>query len=655
MEDIDETMSHAVSEDAAAATDLRTTPTANAAITTTSNAATPASPATTAYDAAAAAAAAAAANKTRRSHRKSRNGCAECKRRHIRCDERRPVCSNCMSADRACVFPRAPGSSSSVTAAAAAAASPVSEGLAKNHGPNYQSHRATTSPHPQQHRLPSPSASSSSINGNGHTNGGGGSTPSPSSHISSVFNPRQDFPFGEVTGPLPRPSSSANFRRSNYTYYPNANSSIDTAPPTPQATHATGAASSPGHSLDSDGPASASIFTPFHLQVMHHIQTVMIQDQAINTNNHFQQIIDIAMRHAVDAPYLINEILALGVVHMAIQKENQIYQQQSQLQSQQQQQYDVSASAATTSHASTILPPLLPPHGSPSSTSSPASSSILPSMSPAASSCPMSAMAATAGPPSATATAAAAAVSNNSIIANLRHQATELQTRAVTNFTRLTAHLPPDDTATCIPRFLFSSTLSMHALADSLAELRAANADFHGFIDRFVDCFNLYRGILAVIQPTFQFLSDSELRPLLSVTREANLGIVEHGNECQPLLDLLRRSDLAASSLDACRLAVEKLQWAFNLHNNLPPDAGQHAVSAFSVIVSAEYVDVLRKHRPEALIILSYFAVLLHRSRNFWIFQNSGAIMIRAIATHIGSYWRDAMAWPLQVVETEGC
>ncbi|KAF4431771.1 Lysine biosynthesis regulatory protein LYS14 [Colletotrichum fructicola] len=42
---------------------------------------------------------------TRRSHKKSRNGCTECKRRHIRCDERQPSCANCEVAERACVFP----------------------------------------------------------------------------------------------------------------------------------------------------------------------------------------------------------------------------------------------------------------------------------------------------------------------------------------------------------------------------------------------------------------------------------------------------------------------------------------------------------------------------------------------------------------------
>ncbi|KAJ4200019.1 hypothetical protein NW759_015969 [Fusarium solani] len=37
-------------------------------------------------------------------HKKSRKGCLECKRRHIRCDEGRPICANCISARRKCEY-----------------------------------------------------------------------------------------------------------------------------------------------------------------------------------------------------------------------------------------------------------------------------------------------------------------------------------------------------------------------------------------------------------------------------------------------------------------------------------------------------------------------------------------------------------------------
>ncbi|KAL7654024.1 hypothetical protein ACMYSQ_008692 [Aspergillus niger] len=49
-----------------------------------------------------------------RVHKKSRNGCLECKRRHVKCDERHPICSNCHSAERVCEY----GSRSLLRAAA---------------------------------------------------------------------------------------------------------------------------------------------------------------------------------------------------------------------------------------------------------------------------------------------------------------------------------------------------------------------------------------------------------------------------------------------------------------------------------------------------------------------------------------------------------
>ncbi|KAG4429825.1 hypothetical protein IFR05_014696 [Cadophora sp. M221] len=55
----------------------------------------------------------------RRPHRKSRNGCLGCKKRHVKCNEGRPNCSNCMNADLACVYQnKAPPPSSSQSPAA---------------------------------------------------------------------------------------------------------------------------------------------------------------------------------------------------------------------------------------------------------------------------------------------------------------------------------------------------------------------------------------------------------------------------------------------------------------------------------------------------------------------------------------------------------
>ncbi|CEJ79928.1 Putative Sterol uptake control protein 2 [[Torrubiella] hemipterigena] len=461
--------------------------------------------------------------KTRRSHRKSRNGCAECKRRHIRCDERRPECSNCSIADRACAYPNA-----------APTATAASNQNRARKADQQQQRQDNVSPASSGHAVDpcsmvwTPAASDTAAgDGQMYLNNGYPQHPSKQYH-------QQQYSISD--------------------------------PPTPHTTD------SPGLASIAHSPHPGQ-FNAQHLMLLHHAVTDM-DHGGVGPPGQMQQIVSIAICRTTDAPYLIDEMLALSALHIASQ---------------------------------------LPDDASPQATRFGGAMSV-----PA-----------------------------------LQRLATELQTRAVTSFTRLTKGIAADDTETCVPRFLFSSILSLHSLAETLTVLRSDDVNFHSFIDRFVDCFHLHRGVRAVIQPTFQFLIQSELRPLLEITHQAVPHSQTPGGECVPLQELLSTSDLADANLQACRAAVEKLQWSFDLYNNLPDRNGPHAASGFSVMVQAEYVEVLRKHRPEALVILAHYGVLLHRCRRFWMFRDAGARMIHIIAKHLGSYWHKAMAWPLRVVEVE--
>ncbi|KAK0648921.1 hypothetical protein B0T16DRAFT_123230 [Cercophora newfieldiana] len=45
----------------------------------------------------------------RRAHKRSRNGCSTCKQRHIRCDEVKPICTNCLTRGGDCGYPELGG------------------------------------------------------------------------------------------------------------------------------------------------------------------------------------------------------------------------------------------------------------------------------------------------------------------------------------------------------------------------------------------------------------------------------------------------------------------------------------------------------------------------------------------------------------------
>lgn len=99
------------------------------------------------------------------------------------------------------------------------------------------------------------------------------------------------------------------------------------------------------------------------------------------------------------------------------------------------------------------------------------------------------------------------------------------------------------------------------------------------------------------------------------------------------------------------REAVHSLQWSFDMNRGLSVQNSPHAAVAFSVTAPIGYVDRLRKYSPEALVIMAYYGVLLHRCREYWVFGDAGERMVRAVGDHLGGYWGDVLGWPLGVVK----
>ncbi|KAK2596244.1 hypothetical protein QQS21_006336 [Conoideocrella luteorostrata] len=454
--------------------------------------------------------------KPRRSHRKSRNGCAECRRRHIRCDKHQPVCSNCTTAERSCFYPDAPRNTGRTSSSVVGG-----EGdLAHQDGQHQEEQEQEQEAHTETH----------------------GTLPVPPSFPSSF--------------PLPTRDESLNTHH------------LGVEPP----------------------PVSVEpSFSTTDLILFHHAETDM-DHAGIGPQGQLQQVLSIAVRHSLDAPYLLDQVLALAAVHLSMH-----------------------------------LP----------STSSPSINGQT-----------------------------SAEASPTSLISNLtrfglRDHATVLQNRAMASFNQLTSDtIHSDNPDAAVPRFLFSSFLSLHALAETLSVLRTEDLHLHRFIDSFVDCLNLHRGIRAATgEPLYKLLSQSnELRSMLetlNITSEANRNKSPQGTECDPIKTVLDSEDLSTASLRAYRATVDSLQQSFDMYSGLSVQHAPHAASAFSVTAPAEYADLLRKCSPEALVILAYYGVLLHRCRQYWMFRDVGARMVLCIANTLGTYWQDALAWPLQVVETE--
>ena len=67
--------------------------------------------------------------------------------------------------------------------------------------------------------------------------------------------------------------------------------------------------------------------------------------------------------------------------------------------------------------------------------------------------------------------------------------------------------------------------------------------------------------------------------------------------------------------------------------------------------ISPIYVEQLDQRRPEALVILAHFAVLLHRAADNWFIGDLGSQLIHRINSQLGAHWEEWLAWPNSMLQ----
>jgi len=226
----------------------------------------------------------------------------------------------------------------------------------------------------------------------------------------------------------------------------------------------------------------------------------------------------------------------------------------------------------------------------------------------------------------------------------LRHQATELQTCALSLF-----DVASDDKsiANIAARFLFASLLGNQVLHETLT---FRPDDFSLFLEKFVSYLRLTRGVHLQIQGgNWQSLLETGLRPLLEQGARLPPENSASAPECEALEALLKSSDLGPSSIQVYQRAVNQLKALFQLHRSPDPadiQSSRTLIFSWPVTVPIELADLIMQRRPEALAILAHYAGLLHQVRHIWIVGDGGQYMVDSIANYLGKYWEPWLVWP---------
>ena len=230
------------------------------------------------------------------------------------------------------------------------------------------------------------------------------------------------------------------------------------------------------------------------------------------------------------------------------------------------------------------------------------------------------------------------------------HEAVTLQTRAVSLFNATWSACPQVDQSNCVPILLFSSILGHHLLADTLAKRDPDG--LKAFITHYMQCVQMHRGTVTVAMSAWPLLMESKLEPILSWS-SGFTSRLPRGNHCQQLKDLIEAADgLGEEEKAACWPAIQRLQVGFDA--TLAEEERQanrnHMIFTWPMLVPPELTNLLAARRPEILVMLAYYAVLLHYGRNLWQVGNAGAYILGIIVDYLGLEWEHWLEYPREMV-----
>jgi hypothetical protein len=230
-----------------------------------------------------------------------------------------------------------------------------------------------------------------------------------------------------------------------------------------------------------------------------------------------------------------------------------------------------------------------------------------------------------------------------------RTESTRLQTRAISEFNAVQPELMGQN---YMAIFAFSSFLGHHSLFDTFS----CRGGITEVLDRFVQCLRLHHGVRTIAGNSWSKIHQMHphLLPKQDAPRIPLSG--EQEDECGRLKELIRGSSLANSSKEECVADVDLLQSMFESQRCAIEKQGSRrflVVQEWLVRVSVDFTDLVNQRRPEALVILAYYAVLLHRAKAYWVVGDSGSYLIRTITTHLGPYWAEWLRWPNKILDAE--
>jgi hypothetical protein len=239
-----------------------------------------------------------------------------------------------------------------------------------------------------------------------------------------------------------------------------------------------------------------------------------------------------------------------------------------------------------------------------------------------------------------------------------REEATQLQSHARRLFNETVRDLNPQN---IVPAFLFTAVLGIATFFETFHENEVKDNEMGVLFERIVQSIRLLQGVRAIVQSDgwWAFLNSSDIKDILV---EDSAGDVDWIDEVVERFKQFHVHVLEWEGLDeeqkmVCDEAVGHLITVYRSAfkdkdrcGTLHRDVSKYAIRWW-VLVPPAYTELLIQRKPEALVILGHFAVILHVFRGCWIVGDAGYKLLMLVEAELTQPWHAMLLWPRSFVE----
>ncbi|KAI1648352.1 uncharacterized protein F4817DRAFT_334731 [Daldinia loculata] len=230
-----------------------------------------------------------------------------------------------------------------------------------------------------------------------------------------------------------------------------------------------------------------------------------------------------------------------------------------------------------------------------------------------------------------------------------KHHAVGLQTHALSMFNREMTGVTSEN---CLEVLVFTWFMTLHTLCDT-----TDSTDPHIFLDQLIHYLQMQRGVRAVTAEAWHLMLESKMGFVLHeatrIFEEAGPG--SHTTELENFIQ--HSPALDANEKTVCKDALDRLQWFLSRADDAKKSGtslGTPFLSLISwpVIIEADFLRLISERKPEALLVLAYYAIPLHFCRDVWIIRNAGQLLVQSIRLHLDQKWHRWLDWPEAMMNT---